>query len=158
MNGVRGLDVESRGDMVPVALARPGLPPAARTAGGIAWMRVSRWCIRSSRVAVRLRDIRCEMLHGKDASETENALGFVGMGTLAWFLESAWRASREAGLAWMAFVTFYASPSTSDNDVSYHIVGKVKEHQRACLPTAITGPMGEGWMSEGVGRRRRGRN
>lgn len=30
-------------------------PPAAKTAGGIAWMSVSRWCIRSSSVAVRLK-------------------------------------------------------------------------------------------------------
>ena len=28
--------------------------PAANTAGGMAWIRLSRWCIRSSRVAVRL--------------------------------------------------------------------------------------------------------
>ena len=79
---------------------------------------------------------------GKIEARLRNALGFVGMGTLAWFLESAWRASREAGLAWVAFVTFYASPSTRDNDVSYHMVGKVKDNQRSLLTDSDHRPCG----------------
>lgn len=37
-------------------------PPAAKTAGGMAWMRLSRWCILSSSVAVRLLE-NCNVSH-----------------------------------------------------------------------------------------------